>query len=78
METKDDSPFITIYIEDIEPFLKQRDIKKLIVRYLHDRGIEAEVGKDEKGEFIKYYKPPEEEFDEFSHQLYEFITKGGK
>lgn len=78
MLQQDDSPFITVYLEDVEPFLKNRDAKKLIIRYLHDRGIEGEVDKDEKGEFIRYYKPPEEDFDAFSHQFYEFITKGGK
>lgn len=71
-----DSPFITIYLTDVKPFLPDREAKRIMLRYLHDHGIEGELNHDEQGEFIRYYKP--ESFDEFSMDFYMFITKGGK
>lgn len=78
MISEEGSPFITIYLEVLEPFLRKDNIKSLILRYLHDRGIEGDLGEDVNGEFVRYYKPPAEDFDTFSREFFKFITNGGK
>lgn len=65
--------FITLYLEDIVHFLDEKEAQRLVMRYLHDRGIEGEINEDEKGSFIRYY-PPKENFKGFSTSLYNFIT----
>lgn len=75
---KDDDLFITLYMSEVIPFLPEKDARRKVLRYLHDRGIEGDIGKDERGDFIKYYKPPADEFGKFSMQFYEIISGGGK
>lgn len=70
------SEFITIHFTDVTPFIKAQDPVRLLLRHLHEQGIEGELGTDETGPFIRYYRP-EEDFEEFCIKLYHFITEGG-
>jgi len=74
----DNDLFITIHLDDVKPFLNPKDAQRVVLRYLHDQGVEGEIGCDDIGPFIRYYRPPEEEFDNFSLQFYHFITSHGK
>lgn len=65
---------ITIHLKDVLPFLKKDEAQRIVLRYLHDHGIEGEIGDDEVGRFIRYYRPSEDIFEDFSLQLYNFIT----
>lgn len=65
--------FIKIYLEDVIPFLGEKDAQRVVLRYLHDVGIEGEINEDGKGNFIRYC-PPESNFKAFSKSLYNFIT----
>ncbi len=77
MGNEDVNLFITIHLEDVTPFLNPKDAQRIVLRYLHDRGIEGEIGCDDIGPFIRYYKPAAEIFDKFSLQFYQFITSHG-
>jgi hypothetical protein len=76
MTTSRDDEFITVHLADVEPFLVGKDAQRIVLRYLHDKGVEGEIGADEKGFFIRYYKP-EDDFEQFSLQFYHFITNHG-
>lgn len=67
---------ITLYLKDIIPFLgpNLKEAQRIVLRYLHDRGVEGEINCDEEGNFVRYMKPPPEVFDRFSLQFYSFIT----
>jgi hypothetical protein len=73
----DNEEFITVHFKDVEEFLKGQNVQRVLLRYLHDRGIEGEIDSDDSGRFIRYYKP-NEDFDKFSMSFYHFITNGGK
>lgn len=66
--------FITLYLKDVKPFLPAKNAQRVVLRYLHDQGVEGEIGSDEKGNFIRYYRPADDIFHTFSAKLYEFIT----
>lgn len=66
--------FITIHLEDVTPFVAAENAKRVILRYLHDCGVECESGKDDNGEFLRYHRPPEELFYDFNMKFYEFVT----
>jgi hypothetical protein len=69
---------ITIYLEDVYPFVKKKDAQRIVLRFLHERGIEGDIGSDESGPYIRYYRPADDVFEDFSKSLYKFITNGGK
>lgn len=67
---------ITLYLKDIAPFISPniKEVQRVVLRYLHDRGVEGESNCDEEGNFIRYIKPSPEVFERFSIQFYSFIT----
>jgi hypothetical protein len=65
---------IIIHLEDVYPWVEKEHAQRILLRYLHDRGIEGGIGSDEIGTYIRYYRPSED----VSVSLYEFITKGSK
>lgn len=74
---QDDTPFITIYLDDVTPFLPEKDALRIVLRYLHDHGIEGDMGSDERGAYVRYYTP-QDDFEDFSAEFFRFITNGGK
>jgi hypothetical protein len=77
MENRDNEPTITIHLEDVTPFLNPKQAQRIVLRYLHDQGVEGEIGCDEIGPFIRYYKPADDIFEDFSLKFYHFITAYG-
>lgn len=67
---------ITIYLSAVTPFLgpNLREAQRIVLRYLHNRGVEGQIDcDDQEGNFIRYIKPAVG-FEEFSLQFYNFIT----
>lgn len=65
---------ITIHLKDLVPFLDVKFAQRIVLRYLHDKGIEGEISSDENGVFIRYIAPSSEVFESFSTQFYDFLV----
>lgn len=74
----ENTEFITLYLLDVKPFLPAKNAQRVVLKYLHEQGVEGEIGSDEKGAFIRYYKPDESVFQEFNMKFYKFITDYAK
>ena len=69
-----DPGIITIHMVDLKSFLDPKNAQCIVLRYLHDRGVEGNIGSDEGGIFISYYRPPDDVFEKFSSDFYHFVT----